>query len=571
MPFHAPYNFVPLSEHVLFPDWAAQTSHDIPLRDGYCGWMQIVITARSPIMVGNEVSMEGTPRAFCKRPGDGPFVIPGATLRGLIRNLLEIATFGKFSQVDDTCFSVRDLDNAARHFYRDHFIASADGVTISRVKAGWLRFVAGQWQLRPCDYARIEQGDIQKQVKALTGQTIDLHAPQTAEDKYKALQDAGGGVARRAVVGTVDHHKPFGTLRYKKCLRFDPAGQVVFLVFSGQPERSRKHMEFVFYPPGNQSLTVGDDVMQQFLANYGKSAVWRFLHSPGSPHQARGIPVFWLGEASPTSLGLSQLYRLPYPFSVWDMIRHTHADHLSEQPDFAEILFGRIGGGQGAGKGRVFFGDACLDGKPQLGAPFTGVLSSPKPSYYPAYVRQTSDPNHSDRVVNSTYQQNGQERYRFHYASYAPPAHGTPLENQDPKIQGWKRYPARERLITPDGGQERVEVTFIPLAAESRFVGRVRLHNLHREEIGALVWALEWGGRQNLRHLIGMAKAFGYGQVTIAITGGEIRPNRFVHGKPLELVSLKKHSHRDSWITWKGVMRKSPSALGRRRYKFVPY
>lgn len=58
---NAPYNFVPLSDTVVTPEWAHQVSHDLPFKDGISGELELTIEALSPIMVGGE-QKQGTER-----------------------------------------------------------------------------------------------------------------------------------------------------------------------------------------------------------------------------------------------------------------------------------------------------------------------------------------------------------------------------------------------------------------------------------------------------------------------------------------------------------------------------
>ena len=100
----APFNFVPLSEKVFFPDWANQISHDIPFSDGVSGTIQLKITAKTPIFVRNghtrqdADSKNNTYKSFSKT-ADDKFFIPGTSIKGAIRNVMEILSFGKMSQV----------------------------------------------------------------------------------------------------------------------------------------------------------------------------------------------------------------------------------------------------------------------------------------------------------------------------------------------------------------------------------------------------------------------------------------------------------------------------------------
>lgn len=104
---HAPYHFVPLSKWVYMPDWAHLVSHDMPFKDGYSGVIDYTLTNGTPLCVGGEKDHNGILRFA--RDGNNNLTIPGSSLKGMIRNVLEIASFGKFSAVDDTRFSYRDF------------------------------------------------------------------------------------------------------------------------------------------------------------------------------------------------------------------------------------------------------------------------------------------------------------------------------------------------------------------------------------------------------------------------------------------------------------------------------
>ena len=81
-------------------------------------------------------------------------------------------------------------------------------------------------------------------------------------------------------------------------------------------------------------------------------------------------------------------------------------------------------------RGRVTCGLAIEDTETRGPRDVKLILNSPKPSYYPFYVRQDMEPN-------------GQ--VRGDWRGYAPPAHGA----AGPEIRGWKRYPARSDAWQP--------------------------------------------------------------------------------------------------------------------------
>lgn len=118
MAITAPYNFVPLSRFVYFPEWHAAVSHDLPFDDGVSGVLSFTVTARTPMLVGGDRKRgDHTVHPFLLP--DGRYAIPGSSLNGMIRSVIEIAAFGKFIRVDDRRLGVRDLSSGATLFYRD--------------------------------------------------------------------------------------------------------------------------------------------------------------------------------------------------------------------------------------------------------------------------------------------------------------------------------------------------------------------------------------------------------------------------------------------------------------------
>ena len=120
----APFNFVPLADKVYFTSWAKQISHDIPFQDGESGVIDLKIIAETPIFVRNgHTEQDGKVKneiynSFCKS-ADGRYFIPATSIKGAIRSVLEIMSFGKITQMQNQSFGLRDLSNGADgQFYR---------------------------------------------------------------------------------------------------------------------------------------------------------------------------------------------------------------------------------------------------------------------------------------------------------------------------------------------------------------------------------------------------------------------------------------------------------------------
>jgi hypothetical protein len=77
----------------------------------------------------------------------------------------------------------------------------------------------------------------------------------------------------------------------------------------------------------------------------------------------------------------------------------------------------------------------------------------------------------------------------------------------------------------PEKATESVMTTFQPIKEGARFRFKIRVHNLKREELGALLWAINFGDAPKAYHLLGMGKAFGYGKVKLSVKSQRLIAN----------------------------------------------
>lgn len=526
----APYNFVPLSPWVHTPDWGWQVSHDLPFRDGLCGHLDLTITAETPILVGRERKKGEEP--CTEHPGqvypfklpepDGRYALPGTALKGMIRNVVEIASFSRMAGVDDQRLGVRDLTGGVPAYQRA-MTETVSGAFKPLAKAGWLTFdpVAGFWTIRPCQAARVDHSLLKSYLSKAWVKISNKDRP-TAEAKYAAWTHANG-LSVQFDAGPEQSHKHSKDkkgndkyLIYRKATNLGSGALSGTLVFTGQPS-PKKHMEFIFFGFTGTPIRVLDSVFRGFLDVHDQ----RTENGPQTPWEhwktRPKVPVFYLEQpgrpGTVASLGLALMYKLAYRHSIHDAIRHSHPDHLDEaKDDFATLIFGRVGESPAAClKGRLAFHHAIAQGDPEPEAHGPTILNGPKATYYPNYIRQPR------AQANRIPQGQG-------YATLMDP---------DCKIRGWKRYPARledqakPQQVTPEQAENpAIQTTLHPLPGHTKFVTRVTFHNLKRVELGALCWALTWGGAAGLRHGLGMGKPFGFGQISIAIDAAALVANQ---------------------------------------------
>ena len=516
----APYNFVPLPNKVHIPEWSKQVSHDWPFEDGYSGEIHYRLIAESPILVGGkqEKHTGNRPNTEIKpfQLPDGTYAIPGSSIKGMLRSVVEIAGFGRMRMVDDQNLSVRDLTGGARKIYGDHMTETVGPNTYrAKPQAGWLYFDTekNRWQITPCRYARVEHDDLATVSKDDWWETVPRKP--LAKKKYERW---GGRRNSLDIKFTPDPeqdhpHSDDKKLRYRKALNLGSGETTGTLVFTGQPAKrehnkpGRKHLEFIFYNEASEPIEVPESVWRAFAHIYAESEDWNTFWK-----KKDRIPVFFLmDQEQVASLGLSLMYRLPYQLSIHDAIANSSASHRDEPGtntgyDLADLLFGAINStDQNAALcGRVSCELARAEGDPEpIDVVDDTILNSPKPSYYPNYIEQQGKSGAIGVLKGQSY---------------------NTLMDSDTRIRGFKRYPARPdgkvgvQELTPDQeSNKKVQVRLHPLPTGTAFKGRIVFHNLKPEELGALLWAMTWGGDDGLRHGIGMGKPFGFGQVRFEI------------------------------------------------------
>lgn len=568
---HAPYGFVPLNDRVFTPEWAPAASQDWPFRDGLSGTLELEIEALTPIFVRGGKTAD----AFFRGP-EGLPAIPGSSLRGAIRNVVEIASWGWMRRVNDHRYGVRDLQNQA--LYVQHMAGIMPSLVgkqlpLPKVVAGWLRktsdydVVGGNSSdvvatLEPCDFAKV---DYRYVIDEARKKGVGEYRPgdrQSAVDKYRTWKfrpDQGGDDWRLhdKMKVTVDveelrERKPDWLNRGFGRVRAMGRGKAGTLVFTGQPSRwspsdaprpgggHAKHHDFVFFASGAPTLNVKRSVMEGFEFVHGGGQEQHSLNKRRSRNDEWGfwgeafdkglpIPVFFLpalpkpNSADPVTvraLGLAMMFRLAYTNTTLDAVRAAQANLGKDpRPDLAETLFGHVplarkGAGaerEAALKGRVSFGLARVSAGGAALAPVTAVLGAPKASYYPAYVEQ--DPT----LPGSPPRRDGYRTFM----------------DADARVRGHKRYrpqtvPTKGVALPVNGKGEvntRVGTTFRPVEAGTKFTSTLRVHNVRPTELGALLWALDFGGDPECSHTFGMARSLGYGRASMRVVRHQLVPN----------------------------------------------
>lgn len=102
----APYNFIPLNHKNEFAKF--KKPNDFDNFNGISGEINLTITTKTPFFIGdNEKKSDEDYKEFFMVNGKPQ--IPGSSLRGMIRNLVEIVSYGKFENTNLTTFYYRNM------------------------------------------------------------------------------------------------------------------------------------------------------------------------------------------------------------------------------------------------------------------------------------------------------------------------------------------------------------------------------------------------------------------------------------------------------------------------------
>ncbi len=500
----APYNFVPLEKTAFYPEWANHISQDIPFEDGVSGCIEYKMTAETPIFVRNGQTKDAKDNTF-SQAADRRYFIPGTSIKGEIRSVLEILSFGKMTQVQDARFGIRDLSGNDKRRYAQ---------SIANEHCGWLyKDEQGNYYLRDCGIpGRIATSQLNNQLRTfMLNQQLDWNSFKekvgSSKEEKEINKSEREEITRSALLKYVNYglslkdllnmafsnsehlNSTFSEIEIpnksqydkRKFFRIDSkSGIKGTIILTGQPNRTKKYDFIFFSQQGTSPIAVPDDIIQDFKSihknNYDFKNLWSSRLENG-----KEIPVFFTSNSGKiNAIGLTGMFRIPSATFIKGAIPASLQS--TSRMDMAECIFGTANKVLGSLKGRVLFSHAFVTDAPRKQLPeVCTTLSSPKPSYAPLYTKQGT------------------------WNSY------------DVEIKGRKRYPVRNRVWGNETGNGNTQTKFNPLPEGTEFAGKIYFHNLRESELGALISALTFNGNTDCFHSIGEAKPLGYGKVKTLI------------------------------------------------------
>jgi CRISPR-associated protein (TIGR03986 family) len=483
----APYNFVELPHSPLLVD--PPPARDRYRADRHSGWLDLEITAETPLYTRCAQGPTGAAEDFFHWGDPKQPVLPGSSLRGAIRNLVEILSYSRLSRrgevregnrVGDEALvyrGVADQQSSVGRAYNALFLGPNGDYPSQKVKAGYLGQDASGWFIEPAkeyggrSFVRVSRDRVQA-----------LGMTQQQRTYYPVYVSAN---PEQKVTG-----RGHVTFRYTQSntLEKQPSGDLVEGTLVHPGDMKQKRLPVIYRrDPQAKRIPISEEMWDQYERDRDlqRGIKNRPLGKPGDP-------LFYLVDKDQRLIffGPNMFFRLPYELSPEKLLPPEESEGL----DLAECLFGVVGktpkGERLLHRGRVSFGDAPAQSWTLLPPKSPEILSSPKPTSYPYYVEQ---PRGS---------QTGKQQLR----SYTDAGH---------RLRGFKRYWHRGAAELIDPRAETQYTTIRPVERGARFVGTVYFENLSDLELGALLTALQLPA--SCRHHLGMGKPRGLGSARLEV------------------------------------------------------
>ncbi len=466
----APYNFVPLISEVVTGeiDEVSQTAYKehVLAHGKNTGYIDLEITSKSPLFIGGNGEKFFAP--------SGKPMIPGSSIRGMVKNLFKIITFGSMrpgEDIEDKTMYFRGLaaKGSLGRYYNKCMITRNKNFSDSKGQAGFMIKIKNtdDYYICPAKCER-KSGDI-------GCAEVNVDWPKTAKD-------------------------------IKECRCKIHTG----------PMFSKKHYYEIFAPDWSvkKRIQVPHEVVQGYdndrtendkltrkslrkMAKEDEEAV-KFT---GCEDICFVVPCFYVAENKNGKMvvkhfGHGKYYRIPYQKTIAE---HVPFGVCSDKVvDLSDMIFGRTE----MWGSRVFFEDAVHEGTvKKLGSSLTHPLLSPKPTSFQLYLEQESD---ADMNTLKHWDEEAKIRgYKLYW-------------HQGNNENNWKINGNNDKRKKKE---EKVEgmAPITPLSADNRFKGRIRFSNLSDVELGALLAVFDFARKdKNICYKLGMGKSIGLGSVTIS-------------------------------------------------------
>ncbi|MDM3861103.1 MAG: TIGR03986 family CRISPR-associated RAMP protein [Aphanizomenon gracile PMC644.10] len=562
----APYNFVELPESVLEVSPDSLPSKNVYCNNRYTGRIECILTTESPLYIRCGLTKEefecgaeskDLPNFFYTNPlGESTKpVIPGSSLRGMLRNLVEIITFSKIDQVSNhqrlffRAVAVSQNKDSLGKEYQKY----VDNLRNKTIQAGYLKKDNQGWYIQPAKkeqgatFAWVREGDLE--IQELIKFDEDGYKPQYIPVSYGQVAIDYNDRSERLFALDVDTPNTYphkkGVLITSGNMKQDD---------SDKPSPRRNHCLvfdcLVFESDSNvEKLRLDEKAIEYYqnaLTDFQKKSP--FDKNWGMLNENCSVVFYYPPEngSKVVFFGQSPNFRIPYS-PIEDGYAATVADfiptHLTtvkknsriDLIDLADAIFGWVKKDEDKKlpenmpqqcASRVFITDAQYQSD-ERGIWYKGnfndtitpqVLLEPKPTCFQHYLVQRKEDNpEADKAKLK------------HYASQP---------ESETVIRGHKLYwhkGKNHNFEHPEGNSATGDhITKIkPINSGVKFKFDIHFENLTNIELGALLWVIDIAQREDKQYRLklGMGKPLGMGSI-------KIEPHLYLSDRNQRYISL---------------------------------
>lgn len=499
---YSAYRFVPVNKLQGYfgvgKNLSEVLSFDKPIENGLSGKITFSIEAKTPLFI------KGADGEFCRK-GDEYF-IPATSIKGCIRSVLEIMSFGHLKKrYENKEFVIRDLADKANYMS-----------LMKNIYCGWLS--KDGTKLSNCGKpSKIKYYHIDKNFADVSA--IEKYS------KYKSLR-------RSFRFELKDITNRDGKVIGKQEWAMPGGNQIGYIFFSGKMDN--KKSDFVLKKnKATDTFPVGRKPFLYFQEIYPDYKNLPFDEEMG------GYPVFFsIVDGEVYSIGLSYLHKFAAINQVKDAIPQ---EMVGDDYDLADLIFGS---NDCDCRGRVQFSYGKQIGDIKLlkegNESILTVLGSPQASFYPTYLQGRQTWNSKEDVCVSGFKRYPIKKefcvsklFDLSNKKDLPSNRNEIIEkfgdknfnefcySRNPYLwEGWDRNREDCKLI-PREENNIINVDSLvelnPINIGSKFSFEVKFYNLRDFELGALLSAISFHKQEdNCKHNLGMAKAYGYGAIQIS-------------------------------------------------------
>lgn len=330
----APYNFIPFNRTLKVPGPARDTEKL------YSGRIVCSLEAVTPLFIGGH--------SAGKNKGDGPvdrqfltiggkYAIPGSSIKGMLRELVEIISCSQLTQLSDRRIAYRRVGQPNTGSYKSQFInlePEETGIDGEAIGGGYLVKRGADYYFKPCDVYICNKGTVPYE----NDEVINTGHMDGKKVEYHFDKSSMGDAIK---------------LKYEVVMDF---------------------------------LSQMDDSKDQI-------AKWRTEKSKLS---GEGVPLFSVEDPKDQdnilAIGFARYFRIQYKHSPKYLAKFKNPI----PNDFCTNLFGYVSSGkeeqdESALRGRVSIGTVSIDGKPDH--PYDLILQEPHASCIRHYIRQNTSMN----------------------------------------------------------------------------------------------------------------------------------------------------------------------------------